>query len=140
MAYASAWADPDRYVRYWPGPEMGRSHRRNPARRRRIDCAGGEALAWRESDCCDDTYRDSRGPQRESGRLDGKGQRRRLPRPKHIIVKCAVDDKPGRFSMREPLGNNTREGQRALTVGHTRYVNLNALPDVLAPCPVSLAC
>jgi quercetin dioxygenase-like cupin family protein len=37
------------------------------------------------------THINSRGPQWESRRLDGKGQRRRLPTPKHIIVKCPVD-------------------------------------------------
>ena len=65
MAHASARPDADRHRRLRPGAALGRTHRRNPARRRHLVLAGREALAWRSADHGDDSHR-------HSGALNGK--------------------------------------------------------------------
>ena len=46
----------------------------------RLDSAWREALAWRQSNHGDDPYRHSGTARRQSGRLDGTGQRRTIHR------------------------------------------------------------
>ena len=81
LAYASARPDLDRHVRPRLGAALGRPDRGNPARRRRLVSARREALARRRADDGDDAYRHSGSAQRQSRRLDGKGQRRAIPEP-----------------------------------------------------------
>lgn len=50
MAYTFSRPDAHCHFRSWQGAALGWSGRRSPARRCRLDSAGGEALAWREPD------------------------------------------------------------------------------------------
>ena len=74
VAYASARSDADRYFRRGARAALGRPDRGNPAGRCRLVPARRKALAWRVGDNGDDAYRHSRNAQRQSRRLDGKGQ------------------------------------------------------------------
>ena len=57
LAYASARSDPDRHVRLGWAQRWGGADRGNPARRRGLVPARRKALAWRDGDHGDDTYR-----------------------------------------------------------------------------------
>ena len=70
---------PDRHDRLRPGPTRGRPGRGDPSWRRRLLCAGGEALARGGADHGDEPYRHPGKARRQGGRLDGEGQRRAVP-------------------------------------------------------------
>ena len=80
LAYPPAWPDADRHRRLRLDPVLGRTQGGNPAWGRHLLSARQEALARRDADDGDDPYRHPGGAERQGRRLDGKGQRRAVPR------------------------------------------------------------
>jgi hypothetical protein len=80
VAQSSAGPDPYRHIRSRLGAMRGWTDRGSPPRRRYLVSAWREALAWRDNDDRFNTYSDYGVAQRQECRLDGKGQRRAIPR------------------------------------------------------------
>ena len=78
LAHAPAGADAHRDGRLRLGPALGRSDPGNPAGRRRLVPAGEKHWHGATADHGHDAHRRSGTPRRQSGRVDGTGQRRAI--------------------------------------------------------------
>src|SRR5205823_4899284 len=90
MAYASSGTDPDCGVRNRPSAAVGRTDRGDSAGRRGLILTRREALAWRLADDRHDAHRDSGAARRQGRGVDGKSQRRAIPRGSEQAMKGAV--------------------------------------------------
>ena len=81
-----------------PGVVQYTSNAGHPARRRCMDPAGSEALAWSDGNNRHDAYRHSGISQRGDRRVDGKGQRRAIPQ----VMMPAVATRHGRVKSARP--------------------------------------
>jgi len=86
MAHASPRADSDRHGGLRLGPAPRGSDRENLSRRCGVVFTRREALAWRQRKHGHDPHRHSGKERWQSGRLDGTGHRRRIPRHFRLTV------------------------------------------------------